>query len=134
MDAPFPLWMVFPVIFALLYVSHFSLLRLPYYWDEAGYYIPAAWDFFRTGSLIPVTTMSNAHPPLAQRLPCAVVEAFRLLPRSDPGSRIDDCLHRPSRRLASGASCRRFRSGRLLDSRADGAVPHLVCAEHPRPG
>ncbi|HEX4487247.1 MAG TPA: glycosyltransferase family 39 protein, partial [Terriglobales bacterium] len=64
MDAPFPLWMVFPVIFALLYVSHFSLLRLPYYWDEAGYYIPAAWDFFRTGSLIPITTMSNAHPPL----------------------------------------------------------------------
>jgi 4-amino-4-deoxy-L-arabinose transferase-like glycosyltransferase len=64
MDAPFPLWMMFPVIFALLYVSHFSLLRLPYYWDEAGYYIPAAWDFFRSGSLIPITTMSNAHPPL----------------------------------------------------------------------
>jgi hypothetical protein len=40
------------------------LLRLPYYWDEAGYYIPAAWDFFRTGSLIPITTLTNAHPPL----------------------------------------------------------------------
>src|SRR3569833_1505823 len=64
LDAPFPLWMVFPVIFAALYLSHFSLLRLPYYWDEAGYYIPAAWDFFRTGSLIPSTTLSNAHPPL----------------------------------------------------------------------
>ena len=64
MDAPFPLWMVFSVIFAALYASHFSLLRLPYYWDEAGYYIPAAWDFFRTGSLIPTTTLSNAHPPL----------------------------------------------------------------------
>ena len=64
LDAPFPLWMVFPVIFASLYVSHLSLLRLPYYWDEAGYYIPAAWDFFRTGSLIPTTTLSNAHPPL----------------------------------------------------------------------
>ena len=56
--------MIFPVIFAALYASHFSLLRLPYYWDEAGYYIPAAWDFFRTGSLIPITTISNAHPPL----------------------------------------------------------------------
>ena len=64
MDAPFPLWMVFPVIFAALYASHIPLLRLPYYWDEAGYYIPAAWDFFRTGSLIPFTTVSNAHPPL----------------------------------------------------------------------
>jgi 4-amino-4-deoxy-L-arabinose transferase-like glycosyltransferase len=64
LDAPFPTWMIFPVIFAALYASHFSLLRLPYYWDEAGYYIPAAWDFFRTGSLIPFTTVSNAHPPL----------------------------------------------------------------------
>lgn len=64
MDAPFPTWMIFPIIFAALYASHASLLRLPYYWDEAGYYIPAAWDFFRTGSLIPITTLSNAHPPL----------------------------------------------------------------------
>ncbi len=45
-------------------LSHFTLLRLPYYWDEAGYYIPAAWDFFRTGSLIPTSTLTNAHPPL----------------------------------------------------------------------
>jgi hypothetical protein len=62
--APLPLWMIYPVIFAALYASHFTLLRLPYYWDEAGYYIPAAWDFFRTGSLIPITTLTNAHPPL----------------------------------------------------------------------
>ncbi len=62
--APLPAWMIFPVIFAAAYASHFSLLRLPYYWDEAGYYIPAAWDFYRTGSLIPITTLSNAHPPL----------------------------------------------------------------------
>jgi 4-amino-4-deoxy-L-arabinose transferase-like glycosyltransferase len=62
--APFPLWMIFPVVFVALYISHFTLLRLPYYWDEAGYYIPAAWDFFRTGSLIPSTTLTNAHPPL----------------------------------------------------------------------
>jgi hypothetical protein len=64
LDAPLPNWMIFPVVFSALYVSHFMLLRLPYYWDEAGYYIPAAWDFFRTGSLIPITTLTNAHPPL----------------------------------------------------------------------
>jgi hypothetical protein len=64
LDAPLPLWMIFPVIFAALYLTHIALLRLPYYWDEAGYYIPAAWDFFRTGSLIPVSTLTNAHPPL----------------------------------------------------------------------
>ena len=62
-EAPLPLWMIFPVIFAGLYLTHITLLRLPYYWDEAGYYIPAAWDFFRTGSLIPITTITNAHPP-----------------------------------------------------------------------
>ena len=55
LDEPLPLWRIFPVVFAALYASHFTLLRLPYYWDEAGYYIPAAWDFFRTGSLIPLS-------------------------------------------------------------------------------
>jgi len=63
-DRPLPLWMIFPVIFAALYASHFYLMRVPYFWDEAGYYIPAAWDFFRTGSLIPTSTLTNAHPPL----------------------------------------------------------------------
>jgi 4-amino-4-deoxy-L-arabinose transferase-like glycosyltransferase len=62
--APLPAWLIFLGIFAALCASHLTLLRLPYYWDEAGYYIPAAWDFFRTGSLIPLTTPSNAHPPL----------------------------------------------------------------------
>ena len=56
--------MLYPLFFAALYLSHITLLRLPYFWDEAGYYIPAAWDFFRTGSLIPQTTLTNAHPPL----------------------------------------------------------------------
>jgi Dolichyl-phosphate-mannose-protein mannosyltransferase len=56
--------MLLPLLFVGVYLSHLTLLRLPYYWDEAGYYIPAAWDFFRTGSLIPSTTLSNAHPPL----------------------------------------------------------------------
>jgi len=56
--------LLFAGLFAFLTLSHWTLLRLPYYWDEAGYYIPAAWDFFRTGSLIPSSTLSNAHPPL----------------------------------------------------------------------
>ncbi len=43
---------------------HAPLLRLPFIWDEAGYYIPAAHDLFLTGSLIPQSTVSNAHPPL----------------------------------------------------------------------
>jgi 4-amino-4-deoxy-L-arabinose transferase-like glycosyltransferase len=56
--------MLYPIFFAAVYLSHLTLLRLPYFWDEGGYYIPAAWDFFRTGTLIPVSTVTNAHPPL----------------------------------------------------------------------
>src|SRR5208282_1628812 len=58
------MWAVFPAIFLAVLVAHWPLLHLPYYWDEAGYYVPAALDFFRTGSLIPFSTLSNAHPPL----------------------------------------------------------------------
>ena len=58
------MWFLFPAIFLAVAAAHYPLLRLPYYWDEAGYYIPAAWDFFRTGAVIPFTTLSNAHPPL----------------------------------------------------------------------
>ena len=43
---------------------HAPLLRLPYFWDEAGYYVPAARDLLMTGSPIPHSTVSNAHPPL----------------------------------------------------------------------
>jgi hypothetical protein len=47
-----------------LWLLHLPLLRLPYFWDEAGYFIPAARDLLFTGDLIPHTTLSNAHPPL----------------------------------------------------------------------
>jgi hypothetical protein len=55
---------VYALLFTFLFVTHAPLLRLPYFWDEAGYYIPAARDLLLTGSLIPYTTLSNAHPPL----------------------------------------------------------------------
>jgi len=54
---------LFVIFSAALIASHFSLLRLPYFWDEAGYYVPAARDLM-AGSLIPHSTPSNAHPPL----------------------------------------------------------------------
>ncbi len=56
--------LAFSLIFTGLFVLHAPLLRLPYFWDEAGYFIPAARDILLTGSLIPHTTLSNAHPPL----------------------------------------------------------------------
>ena len=54
----------FSLIFVGLFLSHAALLRLPYFWDEAGYYVPAARDFLLTGDLVPHTTLSNAHPPM----------------------------------------------------------------------
>jgi hypothetical protein len=56
--------LTFSLIFTGLFVTHAPLLRLPYFWDEAGYFVPAARDFLLTGSLIPHSTLSNAHPPL----------------------------------------------------------------------
>ena len=56
--------LVFAVLLVAIFLLHAPLLQLPYFWDEAGYYVPAARDIFLTGSLIPHTTVSNAHPPL----------------------------------------------------------------------
>jgi dolichyl-phosphate-mannose-protein mannosyltransferase len=51
-------------LFAALVVLHAPLLRLPYFWDETGYFVPAARDLLLSGSLIPHSTLPNAHPPL----------------------------------------------------------------------
>ncbi len=55
---------LFALIFSAIFVLHAPLLRLPYFWDEAGYYIPAAHDLLLTGDPIPQSAASNAHPPL----------------------------------------------------------------------
>lgn len=54
----------FSVIFFAILIPHLPLLTLSYFWDEAGYFIPAARDLLISGSLIPHTTLSNGHPPL----------------------------------------------------------------------
>ncbi len=56
--------LAFFATFAVLILLHWPLLRLPYFWDEAGYYIPAALDFSRAWLLIPKTTLPEGHPPL----------------------------------------------------------------------
>ena len=52
------------LFFVALFVLHTPLLRLPYFWDESGYYVPAARDLLLHAELIPRSTPSNAHPPL----------------------------------------------------------------------
>src|ERR1700683_1817727 len=56
--------LVFAFFFLFIFLLPLPLLQLPYFWDEAGYYVPAALDLLLTGSLIPHSTVSNAHPPL----------------------------------------------------------------------
>jgi 4-amino-4-deoxy-L-arabinose transferase-like glycosyltransferase len=61
-------WERLPVFAALTFIGmlllHLPVLRLPYFWDEAGYYIPAARDIWQNFELIPKSTVTNAHPPL----------------------------------------------------------------------
>jgi 4-amino-4-deoxy-L-arabinose transferase-like glycosyltransferase len=52
------------LIFVSLLLLHAPLLALPYFWDEAGYYVPAARDLLLHFQWIPTSTLSNAHPPL----------------------------------------------------------------------
>ncbi len=62
-------------IFALLFLTHLTLLNLPYFWDEAGYFIPAARDIYADGAFVPHSTLSNAHPPL---VPAYLALAWKL--------------------------------------------------------
>jgi hypothetical protein len=47
------------VVFAL----HWPYLRLPYFWDELGQFVPAGLDLFQHGAWIPRSTEPNSHPP-----------------------------------------------------------------------
>ena len=60
----YPTAPLFALLFFGLLALHSPLLRLPYFWDEAGYYVPAARDLLLYGTVIPHSTPSNAHPPL----------------------------------------------------------------------
>jgi len=60
----YPTALLFALFFIVLFAVHTPLLRLPYFWDEAGYYVPAARDLLLHAELIPHSTPSNAHPPL----------------------------------------------------------------------
>jgi hypothetical protein len=49
--------------FALLLLTHYPLLRLPFYWDELGQFVPAALDIYHRLAWVPYTTVPNVHPP-----------------------------------------------------------------------
>jgi len=57
-------YLFFLFSFALIVIAtHLPLLDLPFYWDEAGYFIPAARDLFTRGLWVPQSATPNVHPP-----------------------------------------------------------------------
>ncbi|MGA7785972.1 MAG: hypothetical protein WB997_15120 [Candidatus Acidiferrales bacterium] len=42
---------------------HAPYLRLPYFWDELGQFVPTALDIERSGAWIPHSAAPNVHPP-----------------------------------------------------------------------
>lgn len=56
---------IFPVVFVIIFLLHAPLLRLPFFWDEAGFYVPAAYDLMHSHTLIAKTTLDTGHPPLS---------------------------------------------------------------------
>ncbi|HTX39724.1 MAG TPA: hypothetical protein VME43_32125 [Bryobacteraceae bacterium] len=56
-------YLVFFVVFLLVvFLSHLWALTLPYFWDEAGQFIPASLDLMH-GSLFPHSAPPTIHPP-----------------------------------------------------------------------
>jgi hypothetical protein len=106
---------LFLLFFAAVAVSHLTLLRLPYFWDEGGYYIPAALDFFHTGQLVPHFT--NAHPPLPNIL---LGSLWHIVGYHIVATRLLICAF-----AAAGLS--------RHSHAADGNLSDLVCTELPRP-
>jgi 4-amino-4-deoxy-L-arabinose transferase-like glycosyltransferase len=121
-ERPLPLWVLYPVFFVGVYLAHRTLLRLPWFWDEAGYYIPAALDFFRTGALIPHSVLSNAHPPL----PFILLAAWwRIAGLSIEGTRTFLCM------VAAAALLGVFRLARLLAGTAVAVATTALTALYP---
>jgi 4-amino-4-deoxy-L-arabinose transferase-like glycosyltransferase len=114
--------MLYPLFFVAVYLFHLRLLRLPYFWDEGGYYIPAAWDFFRTGTLIPQSTVTNAHPPLPSIL---LASWWHLSGYVVSGTRTLVCM------VAASALLGVFKLARMLTSSPVAAVTVLLTALYP---
>lgn len=65
---------------AAVVLLHLPVLSLPYYWDELGYYVPAARDFYQSGDPLPKSTLSNPHPPLLSIYLAGAWKAFGMSP------------------------------------------------------
>lgn len=58
-----PILLFFTAFLVILLGTHFRLLTMPFFWDEAGQFVPQAHDLLEHGSLLPTSTLPNSHPP-----------------------------------------------------------------------
>jgi hypothetical protein len=57
-------YLIFFLLFGVVvFASHLPFLQLPYFWDEAGQFVPAALDVLHDGHLVPRSVEPNIHPP-----------------------------------------------------------------------
>lgn len=54
---------VFFSLVVLIYVAHLRYVRMPFFWDELGQFVPAALDILHNNAWIPRSTTPNIHPP-----------------------------------------------------------------------
>ncbi len=93
----------------LVFALHFPYLRLPYFWDELGQFVPAALDILRFGAWIPRSTVPNSHPPGLMAYLALVWSVFGY---SIPATRAAILV------LAAGVVASTFRLGGRLGLRA----------------
>jgi 4-amino-4-deoxy-L-arabinose transferase-like glycosyltransferase len=53
----------FTIFAAVVFLAHLPLLKVPFFWDEAGQFVPAALDLFQHGWWLPHSVRPNVHPP-----------------------------------------------------------------------
>jgi hypothetical protein len=83
---PSQTYLFFYALFAaLLFLTHTPYLKLPYFWDEVGLFIPAALDLYRTHSWMPHAPGFSAHPP---GLMAFLAACWSVAGHTIPGTRI----------------------------------------------
>src|SRR5271156_1980375 len=56
--------LIFFLLFTFMFAAfHVPLLKLPYFWDEQGQFVPTALDLLRDGAWVAHSTLPNVHPP-----------------------------------------------------------------------
>ena len=126
----------------IVFLAHLPYLKLPYFWDELGQFVPAALDILRDGAWIPHSTVPNAHPPgvmaylaLVWRMVGYSIAATRLamLALAAAGVMLTFFLARElSRSWTAAALAALFLTARsaLLHTIDDGAARHARHAVH----